>query len=47
MEYVEGETLYHLLRREGTLNTKRTAALMRQIVAGVEAAHDPIYCIVI
>ena len=40
MEYVEGETLYHLLRREGTLNTKRTAALMRQIVAGVEAAHD-------
>lgn len=40
MEYVEGETLYQLLRREGTLNTKRTAALLRQIVAGVEAAHD-------
>src|SRR5678810_1339589 len=40
MEYVEGETLYDLLRREGTLNTKRTAALMRQIVAGVDAAHD-------
>src|SRR4029434_1747533 len=35
MEYVQGETLYHLLRREGTLNTKRTAALMRQIVAEI------------
>lgn len=40
MEYVEGETLYQLLRREGTLNIYRTAALLRQIVAGVEAAHD-------
>lgn len=40
MEYVEGETLYQLLRREGTLNIKRTATLLRQIVAGVEAAHD-------
>lgn len=40
MEYVEGETLYQLLRREGTLNIQRTAALLRQIVAGVEAAHD-------
>jgi serine/threonine-protein kinase len=40
MEYVEGETLYHLLRREGTLNIKRTTGLLGQIVAGVEAAHD-------
>ncbi len=40
MEYVEGETLYQLLRREGTLNTHRTTALLRQIIAGVEAAHD-------
>src|SRR6185503_10967922 len=40
MEYVEGETLYQLLRREGTLNTHRTAALLRQVVAGVDAAHD-------
>ena len=40
MEYVEGESLYQLLRREGTLNTQRTAAFLRQIVAGVEAAHD-------
>jgi serine/threonine protein kinase len=40
MEYVEGESLYHLLRREGTLNPLRAAAIMRQVVAGVEAAHD-------
>ena len=40
MEYVDGETLHQLLRREGTLNIPRTAALVRQIVAGVEAAHD-------
>ena len=40
MEYVEGETLYQLLRREGTLNPHRTAALLRQVVAGVDAAHD-------
>jgi tRNA A-37 threonylcarbamoyl transferase component Bud32 len=40
MEYVEGETLYQLLRREGTLNLKRATALLGQIVAGVEAAHD-------
>jgi len=40
MEYVEGETLYQLLRREGTLNAQRTAALLRQVVAGIEAAHD-------
>lgn len=40
MEYVEGETLYQLLRREGTLNVKRATALLRQIVAGVDAAHD-------
>lgn len=40
MEYVEGETLYHLLRREGTVTPARAAAIMRQVVAGVEAAHD-------
>jgi len=40
MEYVEGETLYQLLRREGTLNIHRALALMRQVVAGVDAAHD-------
>ena len=40
MEYVEGETLYQLLRREGTVNPQRAASIMRQVVAGVEAAHD-------
>lgn len=40
MEYVDGETLYHLLRREGTLSVTRTAFLLRQVVAGVDAAHD-------
>src|SRR5713226_1608560 len=40
MEYVEGETLYQLLRREGTLGLQRTVGIMQQVVAGVEAAHD-------
>ncbi len=40
MEYVEGETLHHLLRREGTLPIKRAVKLLRQIADGVEAAHE-------
>lgn len=40
MEYVEGETLHRLLRREGTLAVKRAVKLLRQIADGVEAAHD-------
>lgn len=40
MEYVEGETLYQLLRREGTLGLERTSRIMQQVVAGVDAAHD-------
>ncbi len=40
MEYVEGETLHKLLRREGTLSVKRSVRLLRQITDGVEAAHD-------
>ncbi|PYS48095.1 MAG: hypothetical protein DMF68_14210, partial [Acidobacteria bacterium] len=40
MEYVQGETLHHLLRREGTLSVHRALALIRQVAAGVEAAHD-------
>ncbi len=40
MEYVEGETLHRLLRREGTLPVKRAVKLLRQISDGVEAAHD-------
>jgi serine/threonine protein kinase len=40
MEYVEGETLYDLLRREGTINPQRAVNILSQVVAGVEAAHD-------
>lgn len=40
MEYVEGETLHHLLRREGTLSPRRALVLLRQVAEGVEAAHD-------
>src|SRR5947209_10608859 len=40
MEYVDGETLHQLLRREGTLGLQRTSGIMQQVVAGVEAAHD-------
>lgn len=40
MEYVEGETLHRLLRREGTLTTKRALHVLKQIASGVEAAHE-------
>ena len=40
MEYVEGETLHKLLRREGTLPIRRAVGLLRQIADGVEAAHE-------
>ena len=40
MEYVQGETLHQLLRREGTLSVHRTLTLLRQVASGVEAAHD-------
>ncbi|MEP6819921.1 MAG: protein kinase [bacterium] len=40
MEYVDGESLYQLLRREGTLDIQRTVTILGQVVAGVDAAHD-------
>jgi serine/threonine protein kinase len=40
MEYVDGETLHKLLRREGTLPVKRAVRFLRQIADGVDAAHD-------
>jgi eukaryotic-like serine/threonine-protein kinase len=40
MEYVEGETLHRLLRREGTLPVKRSVRILRQIADGVDAAHE-------
>jgi serine/threonine protein kinase len=39
MEYVEGENLSQLLRREGTLALPRTAGILRQVVAALENAH--------
>jgi serine/threonine-protein kinase len=40
MEYVEGETLHKLLRREGTLPIKRAVHLLKQISDGIAAAHQ-------
>lgn len=39
MELVEGESLRVLIRREGLLSPERAIALMRNICAGVGAAH--------
>jgi formylglycine-generating enzyme required for sulfatase activity len=39
MELVEGESLRQLLRREGRLKPERAVTLMRDICAGVGAAH--------
>jgi serine/threonine protein kinase/tetratricopeptide (TPR) repeat protein len=40
MPYIEGTDLATLMRREGRLPASRTLALMRQIVAGLVAAHE-------
>ncbi len=40
MEFVDGESLYQLLRREGTLDVQRAVAILSQVVGGVDAAHD-------
>lgn len=40
MEFVDGESLFHLLRREGTLTVQRAHGFLKQICSGVEAAHD-------
>ena len=40
MEFVDGETLHKLLRREGTLPVKRAVRMLRQIADGVDAAHE-------
>jgi tetratricopeptide (TPR) repeat protein len=39
MEYVDGQTLDDLIQSVGTLSTKQTIALARQICAGLEAIH--------
>src|SRR5499427_12562 len=40
MPYIEGTDLATLMRREGRLSAPRTLALVRQIVAGLVAAHE-------
>ena len=40
MEFVSGEDLRQLLRREGPLPVERVASLMDGIAAGVDAAHE-------
>jgi serine/threonine-protein kinase len=39
MEYVPGETLRRIIETEGPLPPRRTAELIRQIAAGLDAAH--------
>lgn len=39
MEFVRGESLRDLLRREGRLDARRAVSLMRDVCAGVAAAH--------
>lgn len=39
MEYVEGQSLAELIRRHGTLPTERVRDVVRQICAGLSAAH--------
>jgi hypothetical protein len=39
MEYVEGETLASLIRREGPLSEKRSLGIVRQVVLGLQHAH--------
>jgi len=40
MEYVEGQSLDDLIQSVGTLSTKQTVALGRQICAGLDAIHS-------
>ncbi|GLC25481.1 serine/threonine-protein kinase [Roseisolibacter agri] len=40
MEYVPGKTLRRIIESEGPLPPRRTAELIRQIAAGLDAAHD-------
>lgn len=39
MEYVEGESLYQLLRRQGKLEIPEAVDLMEQVASGLAAAH--------
>jgi eukaryotic-like serine/threonine-protein kinase len=39
MEFLEGEPLHRILRRDQRLSTSRTAAIMSQVCSALEAAH--------
>ncbi len=39
MEYVEGESLYHILRRRGKVPVNEAVEIMRQMLSGLQAAH--------
>jgi serine/threonine protein kinase len=39
-EYVEGQTLHRILRREMTLNASRTLSILIQAASGIAAAHE-------
>ena len=40
MEYIEGETLEDIIRREGRLDLKFSLDVMRQVLSGVAFAHQ-------
>jgi serine/threonine protein kinase len=39
-EYIAGQTLAQLLKKEGMLSISRTITIMKQILVGLQAAHD-------
>ncbi len=39
MEYVEGESLYHILRRQGKVPVNEAVEIMKQTLSGLQAAH--------
>src|SRR6201987_3914974 len=39
MEYLEGESLYQILRREGKVPVQEAVDIMRQMLSGLQAAH--------
>src|SRR3984893_12828378 len=40
MEFVEGETLEHLIKRSGRLDVKLALEIARQVAAGLAAVHE-------
>jgi eukaryotic-like serine/threonine-protein kinase len=40
MEFVEGETLEHLIRRSGRVEVKLALEIMAQVAAGLAAVHE-------